>query len=166
MCGCIIFACFADGCPRDQNGSYSGNFSSPDYPINYPDKKRCTVPGDYRMLVIFDEFHTQRNFDVLKIYDGASNSSEVLMTLSGHVSSGSIDGSSGSSLWFEFTSDGSISEKGFNATYIATQQLSTYRLDSHFVTSLHLVLWFSAGRSQYILVRSFCIDYFMPSLKQ
>ena len=128
----LIFAFFADGCPHDQNGNHSGNFSSPDYPINYPNKKTCawgiTVPGDYRILVAFDEFKTQRNYDVLKIYGGASNSSEVLMTLSGLLP-GSTYGSSGSSLWFEFTTDEIITEKGFHATYIATQQPSTYRID-------------------------------------
>ena len=132
----IIFACIADECPRDQNGSRSGNFSSPNYPINYPNKKRCTwgitVPGDYRVLVVFDEFNTHINSDVLKIYDGASNSSDVLMTLSGLLP-GSTYESSGSSLWFEFTTDGSITAKGFHATYTATQQPSTYRLDFHFV---------------------------------
>ena len=132
----MIVACFADECPRDQNGSHSGNFSSPDYPINYPNKKRCTwgitVPADYRILVAFDVFITQRNSDVLKIYDGASNSSDVLVSLSGDLSS-STYGSSGSSLWFEFTSDGSITAKGFHATYTVTQQSSTYRIDSHFV---------------------------------
>ena len=135
----LIFACFVDGCPRDQNGSYSGNFSSPDYPINYPNKKRCTwgitVPGANRILVAFDKFNTQRNSDVLKIYDGASNSSDVLAILSGDLSR-STYGSSGSSLWFKFTTDGSmITAKGFHATYIATKQSSTYRIDSHFIPS-------------------------------
>ena len=127
----IIFVCFADaGCPYDQNGSHSGNFSSPNYPINYPNQKRCTwsitVPGPHRILVAFDVFNTQRNSDVLKIYDGASSSSDLLVTLSGDLS-GSTYGSSGSSLWFKFTTDGSITTKGFHATYTATQQPSTYR---------------------------------------
>ena len=147
----FTFACFADDCPRDQNGSRSGNFSSPDYPINYPYKKTCawgiTVPGDYRILVTFDEFNTQRNSDVLKIYDGASNSSDVLETLSGRLSSGFIYGSSGSSLWFEFTTDGSVSEKGFYATY--TQHPSTYRPDSHFMLSSHFVLAFHWQKELY-----------------
>ena len=134
----LIFACFVDGCPRDQNGSYSGNLSSPDYPINYPNHKRCTwgitVPGDNRILVAFDKFNTQRNADVLKIHDGASNSSDVLATLIGDLP-GSTYGSSGPSLWFEFTTDGSITAKGFHATYTVTQQSSTYRIDSHFIPS-------------------------------
>ena len=156
----IIFVCFADGCPHDQNGSHSGNFFSPNYPIIYPNKNRCTwgitVPGDYRILVAFDEFHTQRNSDVLTIYDGASNSSDVLATLSGLLS-GSTYGSSGSSLWFEFTSDGSITAKGFHATYIATHQPSTYRLDSHFVPSW--LLFLTCRWRSNILVRSFCINF-------
>ena len=143
-----IFACFADECPRDQNGSYSGNFSSPDYPINYLNKEICTwgitVPGDYRILVTFDEFNTQRNSDVLKIYDGASNSSDVLMSLSGDLS-GSTYGSSGPSLWFEFTTDGSITAKEFHATYTVPQQSSTYRIDSHFIPSWHLESFPLAG---------------------
>ena len=136
VCGVMmIVACFADECPRDQNGSRSGNFFSPGYPLNYPNQKRCTwgitVPADYRILVAFDDFQTQRNSDVLKIYDGASNSSDLLATLSGYQS-GSTYGSSGSSLWFEFTTDKSVTKNGFHATYTATQQPSTYRLDFHF----------------------------------
>ena len=137
----MIVACFADECPRDQNGSHSGDFSSPDYPINYPNHKRCTwgitVPGNYRILVAFDYFKTQRISDVLKIYDGASNSSHVLVTLSGDLSS-STYGSSGSSLWFEFTSDGSITAKGFHATY--TTAPGTYRLESQTIPKL-LDVW-------------------------
>ena len=137
----LIFACFVDECPRDQNGSHSGNFTSPGYLLKYPNKKRCTwgitVPGDYRMLVTFDEFNTQRNSDFLNIYDGASNSSDMLAILSGDLS-GSTYGSSGSSLWFEFTTDGSITARGFHATYTVTQQSSTYRIDSHFTPSWHL----------------------------
>ena len=144
----LIVAYFADDCPRDQNGSYSGNFSSPDYPINYPKKKTCTwgitVPGDNRILVTFDEFNTQRNSDVLKIYDGASNSSDVLAILSGDWL-GSTYGSSGPSLWFEFTTDGSITAKGFHATYTVTQQSSTYRPDSHFIPSRRLESFPLAG---------------------
>ena len=128
----MIVACFADECPRDQNGSHYGNIFSPGYPLNYPNKKRCTwgitVPGDNRILVAFDDFQTQRNSDVLKIYDGASSSSDVLVTLSGDLSNSNY-GSSGSSLWFEFTSDGSITAKGFHATYTAVP--GTYRLKSH-----------------------------------
>ena len=130
----LTFACFVDECPRDQNGSHSGNFSSPGYPMNYPNKKTCawgiTVRGHYRILVAFDKFNTERSFDVLKIYDGASNTSHVLLTLSGDLS-GSIYGSSGSSLWFEFTTDRIVSDKGFHANYRASP--STYLLDSHFV---------------------------------
>ena len=163
----MIFACIAGGCPCDQNGRYSGNFSSPYYPINYRNKKRCTwgitVPGDYRILVAFDEFHTQRNSDVLRIYDGASNSSDLLMTLSGELS-GSTYGSSGSSLWFEFTTDGSITEKGFHATYTATQQPSMYYLDSHFVTEKLLVL-FPTSSMNHLPVHNLCMDFFAP-LKQ
>ena len=144
----LIVAYFADDCPRDQNRSYSGNFSSPHYPINYPKKKKCTwgitVPGDNRILVTFDEFNTQRNSDVLKIYDGASNSSDVLAILSGDWS-GSTYGSSGPSLWFEFTTDGSITAKGFHATYTVTQQSSTYRPDSHFIPSRRLESFPLAG---------------------
>ena len=146
----LIFACFVDECPRDQNGSYSGNFFSPDYPINYLNKEICTwgitVPGDYRILVTFDEFNTQRNSDFLNIYDGASNSSDMLAILSGDLS-GSTYGSSGSSLWFEFTTDGSITARGFHATYTVTQQSSTYRLDFHFVPWHLLILFSSSSRS-------------------
>ena len=156
-----IFACFADGCPRDQNGSHSGNFSSPYYPINYPNKKRCTwgitVPSDYRILVVFDEFGTERNSDVLKIYGGVFKSSEVLATLSGDFS-GSTYGSSGPSLWFGFTTDGRITEKGFHATYTATQQPSMYCSDPFSLCPfMTFGLVMSSAAKVVVRVYSFCI---------
>ena len=160
----IIFVCLADECPHDQNGSHSGNFSSPNYPINYPNKKRCnwgiTVPADYRILVAFDDFQTQRNSDVLKVHDRASHSSNVVTFLSGDLSS-STYGSSGSSLWFRFTSDGSITAKGFHATYTAAP--STYRLESHPIPKLleNSGLLFISNRS---LILGHSFHRFLPTL--
>ena len=130
-----IFAYFAARCPLHQDGRSSGNFSSPGYPSNYPNNQICTwritVPGDYGIRLVFDEFVTG-DADFLRIYDGASSSSNVLANLRGRHPSGFVYVSTGSSLWFQFTTDYSFTRKGFHATYTTTQRASMYRLDSQF----------------------------------
>ena len=112
-------------CPSSTNGSLSGSFASPRYPSNYPDNKRCTwgitVPDGYRIKLVFLEFYTEARYDSLKIHDGPSSSSTEIASMSGRYSSNPVYSSSGSALWFEFSSDGSNTGKGFHANYTVIQ---------------------------------------------
>ena len=132
---------FFAGCPLSENGSLAGSFASPKYPSNYPDNEKCrwgiTVPSGYRVKLVFNEFDTEGRYDLLKIYDGPSNSSGELATVSGRYSSGLVYLSSGSSLWFEFSSDGSSTRRGFHANYTAARPHSGMRTDLFNKVPLH-----------------------------
>ena len=65
----------------------------------------------------FDTFHTEDTFDVLRIFDGPSSSGLLLASLSGFKSSPVTYLSNGTSLWFQFSTNGGITKKGFHATY-------------------------------------------------
>ena len=67
----------------------------------------------------FREFYTEASYDVLKIYDGTSRLSTEIATLSGQYSSRPVYFSSGTSMWFEFSSDSSNTRRGFHANYTA-----------------------------------------------
>ena len=105
-----------------KSGSLFGSFASPKYPNNYPDNERCTwgitVPSGYRIKVVFNEFDTESSYDSLKIFDGPSSLSVEIASISGQHS-GPAYISSGSALWFEFSSDVSNTGKGFHANYTA-----------------------------------------------
>ena len=77
------------------------------------------MPSGYRVEVKFDTFRTYDGNDYLKIYDGYSSSFSQLTSLSGYQSTPRVYLSSGSSTWFSFYSDGSGTQKGFHATFIA-----------------------------------------------
>ena len=68
---------------------------------------------------MFLEFYTEAGYDVLTIYDGPSSLSTEIGTVSGQYSSGPVYFSSGTSMWFEFSSDSSNTRRGFHANYTA-----------------------------------------------
>ena len=108
------------GCPLYMSGKYSGRFTSPSYPHNYPNNKYCnwhiTVPDSYSVNVVFSDFNTQ-HYDYLVIYDGPSASSPLLEKLSGDLSTPRGVISTGSSLWLNFRTDAWYSRRGFEATF-------------------------------------------------
>ena len=83
------------------------------------------MPSGYRVEVKFDTFRTYDGNDYLKIYDGYSSSFSQLTSLSGYQSTPRVYLSSGSSTWFSFYSDGSGTQKGFHATFIAITSSGT-----------------------------------------
>ena len=70
--------------------------------------------------VTFPEFHTERNFDTVNLFDGPTTDSTKLVNpgLSGDVPAGTRYTSSVSSMLIEFTSDASVSSaNNFNAAF-------------------------------------------------
>ena len=76
-----------------------------------------TVPNGYSVKVVFSHFNIEKRYDYLRIYDGPSASSPLLMKLSGHFPTPFGVISTGSSLWLNFRTDFSISLPGFEANY-------------------------------------------------
>ena len=110
-------------CPSSVSGKNTGQFASPNYPNNYHSEEDCswgvTVPDGFLVKVEFSHFNTERNYDNLQIYDGPSASNPLLVTLTGDLSTPRQVISTGSSLWFIFRTDSSLTRRGFEATFTA-----------------------------------------------
>ncbi|MCL9770625.1 fibronectin type III domain-containing protein [Flavobacterium sp. HXWNR69] len=75
-------------------------------------------PGDV-VMVIFNSFNLENNFDNLRIYDGNSTAAPLIGTYTGTNLPPQVIASSASGcLTFNFTSDGSVTRDGWNASVI------------------------------------------------
>ncbi|KAL9987887.1 hypothetical protein ACROYT_G002265 [Oculina patagonica] len=104
-----------------------GRFTSPNYPSNYPNNLHCTwlieaPPGYGRLYLRFTSFALEscRNCacDVLEIFDGNSTASPLIKRACGRQSPPRMF-SSGRFLFVKFSTDSSVTLRGFSATYIA-----------------------------------------------
>merc|ERR1712126_635765 len=103
------------------NGECSGAIKSPDYPDQYPNSKdKSTIikvcPGEMILLTFLEfglEYDLNCNYDYLKVVD--TDGSE-LMKECGTKEPFKVF-SSGNSMTVNFSSDHSITDKGFNATW-------------------------------------------------
>ena len=87
------------------------------------------MPSGYSVKVVFSHFNTEEGYDYLRIYDGPSSSSPLLVKISGDLSSPRGVISTGSSLWFNFLTDERASRQGFEALFTAVNRsLSGKRL--------------------------------------
>lgn len=59
----------------------SGVILSPGWPESYPNLQMCswsiTVEKGYNVTITFESFHTEREFDVLEIFDGKSETTSI-----------------------------------------------------------------------------------------
>ena len=106
------------GCDVTLNGP-SGAFTSPGYPSNYPNNKKCqiTITVDNGKLIILkfsafdlEEFATCP-FDFVEIIDGSRKEKYCGNTIPPAYKS------KGNSILVKFESDSSVSKKGFNASF-------------------------------------------------
>uniref|UniRef100_A0A3B4F981 Cubilin n=1 Tax=Pundamilia nyererei TaxID=303518 RepID=A0A3B4F981_9CICH len=104
-------------------GETPGFLYSPGWPENYPPNQECTwlirSPDSTVELTILsldiEDSHTCY-FDSVVVRDGATSQSPVLASVCGRDHPGSLH-STGDSMYIHFSSDGSISGQGFNASY-------------------------------------------------
>uniref|UniRef100_A0A3P9CHJ1 Cubilin n=1 Tax=Maylandia zebra TaxID=106582 RepID=A0A3P9CHJ1_9CICH len=104
-------------------GETPGFLYSPGWPENYPPNQECTwlirSPDSTVELTILsldiEDSHTCY-FDSVVVRDGATSQSPVLANVCGRDHPGSLH-STGDSMYIHFSSDGSISGQGFNASY-------------------------------------------------
>merc|ERR1711976_929218 len=98
----------------------SGTFTSPNYPSNYPNRANCewriNPSGNAPIILEFTDFGTESGYDVVDVHDGPSASSTRLGRFSGTTLPSPIT-SSGGSLFLKFTSDSSVTAKGFSVRY-------------------------------------------------
>eukprot|EP00058_Branchiostoma_floridae_P020568 XP_002606058.1 hypothetical protein BRAFLDRAFT_92077 [Branchiostoma floridae] len=110
---------------------FSGNFTSPGYPGNYPNNARCSwliTVSSNKVVVIrfiaFDlEYQGSCNYDSLTVHDGPNAAAPVLATLCG--TSARPVATSGNNAFLLFTTDGSVTESGFFATFTAENPPTT-----------------------------------------
>nr|XP_040128948.1 deleted in malignant brain tumors 1 protein-like [Ictidomys tridecemlineatus] len=125
----------------------SGNFSSPFYPGNYPNNARCVwdieVPNNYLASVIFTDVRLQGgcNNDYIEVFDGPSSSSPLIAKVcDGATGSLGSFTSSSNFLSVRFTSDGSVTRAGFQATFYSipsNHSTSLFCLPNHMQASVN-----------------------------
>ena len=96
------------------SGSSGGNYQNNE---NYTLTLLPETEGA-KIMVTFDTFNCETNYDFLKIYNGASSSSDELVTLTGSTVPNDpiIADNSEGALTFVFTSDASVNKLGWSAT--------------------------------------------------
>lgn len=101
-----------------------GLFTSPNYPISYPVNIQCvwkivTHPTG-NVELTFQDFHVENSgdcaYDFVEIRDGAMIDSPLIGTFCSSMIIGKIV-STGNALLIRLLSDGSVSEKGFSASW-------------------------------------------------
>uniref|UniRef100_A0AAZ3QFV8 CUB and Sushi multiple domains 2 n=1 Tax=Oncorhynchus tshawytscha TaxID=74940 RepID=A0AAZ3QFV8_ONCTS len=117
-------------------GQYSGLEGvvlSPGYPGNYSSARTClysvVVPKDYVVFSQFAFFQTALN-DVVEIYDGGTQHSRVLSSLSGTHTGESLPLATSNQVLIRFTSKGQSSSKGFHLVYQAVPRTSATQCTS------------------------------------
>ncbi|KAI8494928.1 CUB and sushi domain-containing protein 2 [Branchiostoma belcheri] len=103
----------------------SGNLTSPGYPGNYPNNAAAcwliTVSSDMIVVIRFPAFNVENAhncvYDSLVVHDGLNDTAPVLETLCGPSARPVF--TTGNSAFLVFTSDGSVTEAGFLATFTA-----------------------------------------------
>uniref|UniRef100_A0A8C6SG26 CUB and Sushi multiple domains 3a n=1 Tax=Neogobius melanostomus TaxID=47308 RepID=A0A8C6SG26_9GOBI len=111
-------------CPaHDVRYDSSGVILSPGWPESYPNLQMCswsvTVERGYNVTITFESFHTEREFDVLEIFDGPTANSPTLGTLSGDLPTPFNLTTSGHQFLVRWSSDHGTNKKGFKIRYVA-----------------------------------------------
>ncbi|XP_077127218.1 CUB and sushi domain-containing protein 3 isoform X7 [Ranitomeya variabilis] len=111
-------------CPANEMRLDStGIILSPGYPDSYPNLQMCawsiSVEKGYNITLIFEFFHTEKEFDVLEAFDGPNSHYPLLISLSGDYSSSFNVTSSGHEVFLRWSADHGTNKKGFRIRYIA-----------------------------------------------
>ncbi|OFY37560.1 MAG: hypothetical protein A2W91_14515 [Bacteroidetes bacterium GWF2_38_335] len=102
-------------------------------------------PDNSRLNFNFSSFSTESGFDRLYIYDGPTSSYPLIGNYSGGTSPGSVT-STGNSLTFYYTSDGSNQYNGWTAAITCTSPaLDVYPMTSGIVNACSGVFYDNAG---------------------
>ncbi|KAK7825567.1 hypothetical protein U0070_016207, partial [Myodes glareolus] len=101
----------------------TGVILSPGYPDSYPNLQMCawsiSVEKGYNISMFVEFFQTEKEFDVLQVYDGPNIQSPVLISLSGDYSNAFNVTSNGHEVFLQWSADHGNNKKGFRIRYIA-----------------------------------------------
>ncbi|KAM6977905.1 CUB and sushi domain-containing protein 1-like [Aplochiton taeniatus] len=111
-------------CPANEERSWSsGVILSPGFPSNYPNSQTCSwllrVLPSYTISIFVEMFHSEKQFDELEIFDGASGQSPLLVALSGNHSTQLNFTSKTHQLFLRWSTDHATSKRGFKIRYTA-----------------------------------------------
>ncbi|XP_056378601.1 CUB and sushi domain-containing protein 3 isoform X6 [Hyla sarda] len=111
-------------CPANEMRLDStGIILSPGYPDSYPNLQMCawsiSVEKGYNITLIFEFFHTEKEFDLLEAFDGPNSHYPLLISLSGDYSSSFNITSSGHEVFLRWSADHGTNKRGFRIRYIA-----------------------------------------------
>ncbi|EDM16293.1 rCG60055, isoform CRA_a [Rattus norvegicus] len=127
----VLPSCHAP-CGSRSTGS-EGTVLSPNYPKNYSVDHNCVysiaVPKEFVVFGQFVFFQTSLH-DVVEVFDGPTQQSPLLSSLSGSHSGESLPLSSGNQITIRFTSVGPITAKGFHFVYQAVPRTSSTQCSS------------------------------------
>nr|XP_032817255.1 CUB and sushi domain-containing protein 3-like isoform X3 [Petromyzon marinus] len=109
-------------CPNNEvrTASY-GVILSPEFPRNYPNFQMCTwtvsVERGYNITVSVEFFQSEKEYDLLEIFDGINSESPVLLALSGNHSHPMNVTSHGHHVHLRWAADQATNKKGFRIRY-------------------------------------------------
>ncbi|KAI4811495.1 hypothetical protein KUCAC02_014399, partial [Chaenocephalus aceratus] len=101
----------------------TGVILSPGYPDNYPNLQMCSwlinVEKGYNMTLHFELFQTEKEFDILEIFDGPNIYGQSLASLSGDIETPFSLTTAGHQLLLRWSSDHGTNRRGFHIRYVA-----------------------------------------------
>ncbi|KAK3532300.1 hypothetical protein QTP86_016064, partial [Hemibagrus guttatus] len=111
-------------CPaHDVHFDSTGVILSPGYPDSYPNLQMCSwsinVEKGYNITLHFVFFQTEKEYDILEVFDGPTIHSQTLATLSGDIATPFNITSTGHQLLLRWSADHGTNKKGFQIRYVA-----------------------------------------------
>ncbi|XP_077382387.1 CUB and sushi domain-containing protein 3-like isoform X4 [Festucalex cinctus] len=104
----------------------TGVILSPGYPENYPNLQMCSwlinVEKGYNISLHFELFQTEKEFDILEIFDGPNIYSQSLASLSGDIETPFSLTTTGHQLLLRWSSDHGTNRRGFHIRYVGEYQ--------------------------------------------
>ncbi|HRI26516.1 MAG TPA: PKD domain-containing protein [Chitinophagales bacterium] len=101
----------------------SGSFSDGSGSQNYNNNQSCswliTPSGAATITLTLTNLQTEQNFDFVRVYNGSTTAAPLLGTYSGTLSTVTVN-TTGPAMLVTFTTDGSVTAQGFNASYTCT----------------------------------------------
>jgi|GEM_PF-5152802 len=133
--------------------SASGSFDDGSGSANYGNNASCTwliqPPSATSITLSFSAFNTEAGQDFIKVYDNSTSPATQIGSYSGSTIPSALTLSSGGSMTVEFTTNNSITDLGWSASYTSTVAPPVYCSGSTTLTSASGSFDDGSGASSY-----------------